>query len=543
MKKSTKNLAVILLLFYLTVFFFLMRNSLSYLDPDLGWHLKTGREIMVQKGLPVVVDNNFVLNGESWIDHEWLMNIAAYLVYQNYGYLALNLLFALLVILALLIVIATVYWLVESGNNIFYLLLFTLIGTLGMAPHLGVRIQEISILNLSVVCFVLFHYTKYSNFRILFFLPPLFYFWACAHAGFLIGLFVLALWLAIKFLELLLTKTKSKLYFVDFSKSLSGKKFMVASAFVVSCFLATLITPYGTAIYKFLLSYGNTYYLLHIQEWLPFYYLPIEYKKLIYYALVVVALMLSFYLSLSRKVKEAERGEIAFYKIDLWLIISSLVFLFLAAKANRNFPLLVIISLPFLVNFFSSYLNLSHDFIHKRFGQYVFLIYFYLIAGLLLAGLANSVKTNFITDPFADFCSTYPCGAVTFLENHPEYLSLNMLNEFDYGGYLLWRLPSSQLFIDGRFPQYLFNGQTILETYNQFFEQNETEKKLNQYKIGLVLLKRDQPTKLNWFEQDVLLIDLKRRQAKKNYLLDYLTTNSEWQGVYFDANSLVYVKL
>jgi len=226
----------------------------------------------------------------------------------------------------------------------------------------------------------------------------------------------------------------------------------------------------------------------------------------------------------------------------MWLTAASVLFLFLSAKSNRNFPLLFIISFPVLVSFFSDYLYPGRDFMKRKFGKFVKLIYFYLLAGLLLAGLSNLNKTNFMADPFSNFCMAFPCQAVSFLKNHPEYNKLNWFNDFDYGGYLLWQLPESKLFIDGRFPQYPVNGHTILEEYNQFFDRDKAEEKLAQYRIGLVFIRRDQAPKLDWFEKYVLLVNLNQRPKYKNCLQEYLQASPDWQGVYFDKNNIIYAK-
>ncbi|NMB87677.1 MAG: hypothetical protein GYA17_04925, partial [Chloroflexi bacterium] len=42
----------------------------------------------------------------------------------------------------------------------------------------------------------------------------------------------------------------------------------------------------------------------------------------------------------------------------------------------------------------------------------------------------------------------YPLGAVQWLQNHPQ--TGRMLSEYNWGGYLIWRLPEEPVFVDGR---------------------------------------------------------------------------------------------
>ena len=77
-------------------------------------------------------------------------------------------------------------------------------------------------------------------------------------------------------------------------------------------------------------------------------------------------------------------------------------------------------------------------------------------------------KITIIQNPFNSFCQNYPCGAVKFLKNNPQYHNLKIFNDYNYGGYLIWTCPNIKLFIDGRLPQYDFAGHTLMEEYYEF---------------------------------------------------------------------------
>ena len=101
--KKISSLPIFWILFYLLLFSFLLCNSFSYLDPDLGWHLKVGEEIIQEKSVPSLEHYDYTLVGKKWVDHEWLLNIATFAVYDNFGYITLNIIFALLIIIILII--------------------------------------------------------------------------------------------------------------------------------------------------------------------------------------------------------------------------------------------------------------------------------------------------------------------------------------------------------------------------------------------------------------------------------------------------------
>ncbi|PJA10525.1 hypothetical protein COX68_00270, partial [Candidatus Falkowbacteria bacterium CG_4_10_14_0_2_um_filter_41_15] len=78
---------IIWALFYILIFALLLKHSYAYLDPDFGWHLKTGQEIITTGQVPSINYVNYTLLGESWVDHEWLANAAVYWIFTNWGYL------------------------------------------------------------------------------------------------------------------------------------------------------------------------------------------------------------------------------------------------------------------------------------------------------------------------------------------------------------------------------------------------------------------------------------------------------------------------
>ena len=156
---------------------------------------------------------------------------------------------------------------------------------MGVQSHIGVRIQEITILAILLLLILIHKYSISKNYKILFWLLPLFYLWANTHAGFLIGLFVLGFWLGVKCLELILVKIKWFSVF-KFENKQTVKSLGIFFGFALLTFLITLLTPYKTELYAFLKGYSNDFYLHYIEEWFPFYYPPIILKQFVYLAIV-----------------------------------------------------------------------------------------------------------------------------------------------------------------------------------------------------------------------------------------------------------------
>ena len=523
---------IIQLLFYIFVFCFLLSHSYSYLDPDFGWHLKVGEQIVNEKAMPSYDYYNWTLEGKKWVDHEWLINVVCFWIYKNFGYLMVNIFFALIILLTLFILnIFTQKYFLKEKSDLFFIMFFQMLGVLAMSPHQGVRMQEITILNLLLLLIIIFHYEKNKKTTILFWLLPLFYFWACLHAGFLVGIFIMFFWLAIKIIEIIISKHKIA-EFVNLDNKFNLKNILTFFYFAFSAVLITLFTPYGLKLYKFLWGYGNSFYMSHIQEWLPFFSLPISYWQLLYAIFVAMVIILLIFDAIKKE-----------KKISLWNLLAALFFIVLAFKSKRHFPLLFIVSFPMVIKFFVD----SFDFkeIFKKFLSQFLFIKIYLIIAFLLVILSQLVKTNFTSDPFLSFNNNYPQEATIFLKNNPQYNDLKFFNPYNWGGYLIWTLPERKLFIDGRLPQYAFADHTFLEEYFEFFDKEKVKKKLNEYDIQLVLLDiKEKKYKLNWFEKYFLSFNEEKinQNVNENYLRDYLNNSSEWKKIYSDNISIVYIK-
>lgn len=529
------------LLFYTLVFIFLIYNSFNYLDADFGWHLKVGEQIAREHAIPSFDYYNHTLTGKTWVDHEWLSNYLSYKIFHNLGYLSLTVFFALIIIFSLFLINLLIkkYYLPkyqEKTLNIkqtILIMFFQMLGVMAMAPHLGVRMQEVTLLYLVILLIVLINFNTKKNYRILFFLIPLFYIWASTHAGFLIGLCILFFFVGIKLCQNLLVKIK---YFnnFEFSSPLDNKNIFIVFVFGVFSIIATLCTPYGLKLYSFLFDYSNTFYMKIIAEWLPAYCLPIQYKQLLYSAILTTAILL-FVITTYFAWRKNEKS-----KIDLWLLAISLLFLILSFKSKRHFPLFFVVSFPLIIQLADTYLTYPPNFF--SYFKKSNIIKFYLICGFILACANTLIHTDFVKNPFDQnhYCDIFPCGAVNFLENHPEYNNYKIFNSYDWGGYLAWAYPGRKTFIDGRLPQYKYAGHTLLEEYLDFFKDNKTGEKLNQYGINLIIYRKPVAANIGWFEKHILAA--KDKEDDKNYFKEYLDNHKEWEIVFEDGNGLIYVK-
>jgi len=510
------------LLFYIFIFFLLLNNSFNYFDPDFGWHIKVGQEISITGEVPSQNTYNYTYTG-SWVDHEWLGNLWLYQAYESFGYITISIFFSLLVvaILAALSFLTLRRW---PGISPSILVIAQIAGLLAASPSLGVRLQEFGILFILITLIIIDNFEKYRRYWVLILLPVVFYIWALLHASFLLGLFLVFSWLVVKIIESFLLKTRAASW-LKAKNILSKKETFLFSVSAILALVATALTPYKLKLYSFLSGYSDNFYQTHIKEWLPQHSFPLQYKQLIYLALVATVTLL-YFKYVARK-----------HKIDLWQMFLLLLFFILSWKARRHFPLMFIVSFPYFVFMASAFVN--EDRIIKTWRLQTWLK-IYLIICLVLSSLSLALKTNFTADPFSAYCESYPCGAVNYLASHPEHDSQNLFNSYGWGGVLIWALPTRQLFIDGRLPQAEFAGGTFLEKYYDFFsEDTDREILLAEHNIDLVLIHaQDKPRQLrNWEKKFFQIND--SDLAPQNNLRDYLN-EAGWEKVYIDDTSVLY---
>ena len=511
------------------------------MDPDLGWHLRVGKQILQEKAVPGFEYYDYTLEGKKWVDHEWLLNLAGFLVFTKINYTALNIIFALIGLLIIFLLnnlLLKKYF--QDKLHFIFILIIEIIGLAGILPHFGVRMQELSVLMLLPLLFIIdkFHTTKDNKFLCL--VPLLFFVWANLHGGFMLGLVILWFYLCV---NLFIPKVIKhfKINFFDFKIFERKKYFYIFLSATISS-LAVLITPYHYKYFSFMLEYKNTYYMKHIAEWLPVWNPPLYYPQQAFFVIFILIIVLLFFENKNTKCtpRAFPAGHPWGKKINLWHFFISILLLAAAFKSRRNFPIFFIASLPFITAATSS-INKNN---FKKIYFYLFknrYIYFSLITSLSISIFLTLVLTNFTNSPFKNkkFCQSYPCGALEKIKTLAQE-NLKIFNNYGYGGYLIWNWPDHKIFIDGRLPMLQINNHSLLEEYYEFSNKEKISDKLNEYNINLVLDKKHKTTKFNWFEKTFL--GFKNKDKELNPLEEYLSGEDDWELIFEDDNSFVYYK-
>src|SRR3989344_2267759 len=69
--------------------------TFNSLDPDFGWHVRTG-QLILERGIPHQDWYTFTMPSFAWIDHEWLFNVFMYKAYEFLGIHGMQFLFVVM---------------------------------------------------------------------------------------------------------------------------------------------------------------------------------------------------------------------------------------------------------------------------------------------------------------------------------------------------------------------------------------------------------------------------------------------------------------
>jgi hypothetical protein len=227
--------------------------SWTTVDPDLWGHLAFGRDI-VQQGALTTSDQYSFTSDRPWINHEWLAEVLLFVAYDAGGTMGLVALKSVVVAAALIPMVLAVR---RSRLELIHqdaLIIAALVVMLSRFHP--ARPQVFSLLLFAILLQALVAADRGRR-RWLTAVPFVFAAWANLHGGFIVGLGVLGIWIAVRVVQQAEGGSQGWLVLLG-----------IASA------SATLINPYGFGLWRFL---SSTVGLSRpdINDWQPLYSLPL----------------------------------------------------------------------------------------------------------------------------------------------------------------------------------------------------------------------------------------------------------------------------
>jgi len=541
-------------LFVFLVFFSFL-SFYNVLDPDFGWHIKTG-QLILERGIPYQDWYSYTMSNFPWVNHEWLLDIAMYKIYSSFGMHFLMIVFLSLYLLSFFVFI-------KPKQDFFSFFIPIVLGYLATLYFLGLRPQLLGILLIAILIRIIDEFLENSS-KIIYFLPLIFLLWVNIHASFFAGLVILTI---IIFLEIfkkykiisfakarlsqkrlsqkILKKFKFWQHFnaLDFFQNIyvkesSLEKIKTLIVILVISFLATLINPYFYRIYEEIFrTTGDNFLRFNIIEWLPLF--MAGFKPFIYFYMGFFAALLFLY----------------YKKIELNKIILSIFFLVLSLTSIRYTLLFVIVSLPILINvmpIFKKEMSFSKNYnLFNKFFKWVFIIFLILILAIFIYGFYD-FYSGMMGNKF------YPQNALPFIRAIP--LEDRIFNYYGWGGYLILNIPERKYFIDGRMPSWRLPAQADQGDKFAFGDyikitkaENDFETLLQKYDIKYVLLAKSTKDKYEKLKDDIAsqkVKDFFKKYKILSYLFGVDTSNNlyeklkefGWKEVYEDDTALILKK-
>jgi hypothetical protein len=429
-----------------------VRGRLS--DPDLWWHLKTGELIWRTHSIPRFDLFSFTAAGQPWMAQEWLSELTIYGAYRWAGYSGLMAWFFALAAAIVLggYLLSTVY----SGNvKVGFLggMITWIFSTVGLAirPHmLGflILLCELLVLELG----------RRRDSRWFYALPPLFALWINVHSSFIIGFVILAVVLASAFLRVECGLVAAKPW-----PRKTAKMLALAGALAIP---ALFCNPVGPKLiwYPIDVMINRPQSLKWIAEWVPSDLGSLR---------GVLLLITTSVIFLAAMIRSA--------KVHIHELLLLAVFFYFAARHERMEFLFGILAAPILCRLLADVCDRYQPERDRILPN---------AAVMLIAAMAVALVFPNSRALAEQVNKANPVKTVEFLKQ--SGLSGRMLNEYVYGGYLIWAAPERPVFIDGRSEVYEPAG--VLADYMSFITVDaDPQSLLSKYRIDYCLFTQEAP--------------------------------------------------
>src|ERR1700730_2036646 len=450
-------------------------------DPDVWWHLRTGQLILQNHSVFHTDPYSFTRFGQPWVNHEWLSEILIFGLYRVSGFGGLIVGFAIVIATTLLLVF------IRCPGRPYLAALMTLWGAIASAPTWGVRPQMLSLLLASIFLIVLEDSTQRPN--LLWWTAPLMFLWVNLHAGYAIGLALLALFLVGEALEAGASGQWRK----------TAPRIKRLTLVFAVCLALVPLNPHGLRIYGYPFDTLRSP-AMHsfIQEWFS----P-DFHDPMYAPLLLMLLTLIAGLALSPRPPRVR---------DLVLL---LVMIPAALRSVRHGPILMLVLIPVLAQLSEAWLRQRGAARLLTMGRTepspravrVNVVVLATFAAFTLVRIRHVVNTQGATE-----AQHFPAAAVAFLNR--EHPPAPVLNHYNWGGYFIWKLyPQYRVFADGRADVY---GDQFLATFAaSYYVTDDWTKPIQLWGIRTVVLPPDAP------------------------LITALRSAPEWRQVYADPETII----
>lgn len=460
-------------------------------DYDSWWHLATGRYIVSRHALPVPDPFSFTATGRTWIAHEWLAQLLSYAFYTRLGMAGPSLLYALF---AAATVVITLDTLRRVGTRLLTSAAWTLVLFAVIWPFSGPRPQVIAFAIMATVVWLLERWLRRPDASI-WLLPLLFVLWANMHGSFAVGL-------AAPFL-LLGGEIAARRWDRRAGPRLAGRDLRRLGVSACASVAAVIVNPNGPALLLYPASKFGNPLLKRLNHWngrglddpgmWAFFLLA--------GALVALMIVRRPHAPLADLLMAGAYTAAALWSFRVVPFAGIALVPVLGRVLTR--PNAGGLATPRLVARLAAWRD-EQSRAHTVPSAGV-----QIVNGVVLALVATTLAMSLRPyDPAKD--ARLPVAAVDALGS--EGLPGPLLNDFDWGGYLIWRLwPRTRVFIDGRSDDLYMAGGELQQYMDLWDIAVDPEQLLDERGIRTVLF------------------------PKRSALVRYLLADGRWRATYDDG--------
>lgn len=423
-------------------------------DPDIWWHLRDAEYLWTTHHFIHLDMYSYSVAGTTWINHEWLAELPYYAAWRFGG---LSGVFLLTLLLIQGVILGTYYLACLYSGNIKAAFLATWFAIFLASVSFAPRMLLFGWLCLIILLALLWRFRLHGR-APLWLLPLLFLFWVNSHGTWLIGIAFFALYIVCGAFHSFGSLESSGPWTPPERRKLT-------SAFLGSV-AALFVNPYGYKLvaYPFLFAIHQKLNVGHVQEWASTDFHSTRGKILLGVILATIGLS-----AVSKRRWTLE--SLAYFLVVVYAAVTYSRFMFLAAivltpliaarfdgipayDSRRNRPVLHAAFLAVLVLFLTLWLPAEAD-LRQHLDQ------------------------------------VYPTQATSYLRHLMNRDPGRLLNQFEWGGYLIWTTRDVPVMIDSRVD--IFEEHGIVKDYLDFLSLQRPVDVLEKYDIRYVLLDATSP--------------------------------------------------
>src|SRR5262245_49989 len=306
---------------FVSVFLFLALQQGQALlrDGDTGYHIRTGEFIIQNWTIPERDIFSFRSPPIPWVAHEWLSEVIMALVHSVSGLTGIVIFFSFFIAIAYLLLFRMLR---QESRDVLLAALIVCFAAISSKLHWLAR-PHIFSLALTVIWYHLLNDFQYRQKNRLFLLPLLILLWVNLHGGYILGIFLLGIYVVGNLVPSITNSGPNAEHFLQNAKSLL--------LVMIVCILVSMINPQGYRILLFPFKVtSDTFLMDNVQEFLsPNFHQPLPFKYLFLLLIAILA-----------------RSRPTVNWIELILILT---FTYMALYSVRYITLFVIITAPILI--------------------------------------------------------------------------------------------------------------------------------------------------------------------------------------------------